>query len=163
MGDGFDQRLVFAPARAGDGAGGGVQCLAYALTALGDVDDNFGGAESLRVVAGGGDGDRGFSVQDAMAAGDAAGGDAGDFERNDFRVEQGHDPAHGPHKALGLGGAPVHVLGPVEREGFFRQFGGENFRRGAAGALDGGADVFAFGRFHLLERGDFDTGLFGEG
>ena len=49
-----------------------------------------------------------------MAAAGVAGGDAGDFERDDGCVEQGHDPANGTHEALGLGGAPVHVFGPVE-------------------------------------------------
>ena len=58
MGDGFDQRFVFAPARAGDGAGGGVESLADDMAALGDVDDDFGGAQGLGVVVGRGDDDR---------------------------------------------------------------------------------------------------------
>ena len=107
--------------------------------------------------------DRRLAVQDAMAAAGVAGGDAGDFERDNGGVKQRDEPADRANETLGLAGAPVHVLGPVEGENFFGQLGGQHFGGGAACALHGRADVFAFGRGDFLERGDGDAGLFGEG
>ena len=40
----FDQRFVFAPACAGDGARGRIECLANRLAPLGDVYNDFGAA-----------------------------------------------------------------------------------------------------------------------
>jgi hypothetical protein len=42
MNDGLDERLVFAPARAGDGARGRIERLADGMAALGYVNDNEG-------------------------------------------------------------------------------------------------------------------------
>ena len=89
-----------------------------------------------------------------MAAARVAGRDAGDLERNNCGIEQRHNPAHRAHEALRLACAPVHVLGPVEGEHFFGQFGGQDLGGGAARALDRRADVFALGRRDLFESLD---------
>ena len=97
-----------------------------------------------------------------MAAALIAGGDAGDFKRYDVGVEQGDYPADGADETLGLAGAPVHILGPVNGEDFFGEFGGEDFGGGAAGALHRCADIIAFRVGDFLERGDVDASLFCE-
>ncbi len=144
MEDGIDERLVFAPARAGDGARGLVEGLADFLFSLGDVDDDVGRAQCFGVGRRLVDDDRRVPVKYAMAAAGVAGGDAGDFERDDGGVEQCDDPADGADEALGLAGAPVHVLGPVEGEDFFRQIGAEHLRCGHSLALHRSAHILTF-------------------
>ncbi len=67
-----------------------------------------------------------------MSARGAAGGDAAELEGNDLVIEQGDQPAHGTHEALGLAGTPVHILGPVERGDFLGDEFGEKVERGLA-------------------------------
>ena len=102
-------------------------------------------------------------MQDAMAAAGIAGGDAGDFNRNDSRIEQCDHPAHRPHKPLRLAGAPIHILGPVNAQNFLWQFGGKQFRRCTARALDGRTGIFTLGVGNLFERIHSDAGLLRKG
>ena len=67
-----------------------------------------------------------------MAAAGVAGGDAGNLQRDDGRVKQRDDPADRTDEALGLAGAPVHILGPVDGEDFLGQFGRKHLGCGAA-------------------------------
>ncbi len=118
---GVDQRLILAPAGSGDG--GGWLCRGLGgfflffrrrrrrrMPRAMSRHRSFGAA----MVTGG------FAMQDAMAA-------AGVARRRclRFRAEQQQSRAvqrpkrTGAHETLGLAGAPVHVLGPVEGEGFF--------------------------------------------
>ncbi len=159
----LDERLVFAPARAGDGASGLVEGLADGLAALCRINDDEGFAQHFGVVLRSANHDRRFAVQHAVAAAGVAGGDACDFERNDGRVKQSDDPADGAHKALGLAGAPVHVFGPIEGEDFLGQIGGQRLLGGNAETLDGCADVLALCCGDFLKRSDGNAGLPGEG
>ncbi len=157
-----EQGLVFAPARAGNRAGGGVEGLADAVLALG----GGGGDEVLRqrggVVGGLVDFD-GAAGEDAMAFAGVAGGDASEFDGDDLVVEEGDHPADGADEALGGFAAPVHALGPVDSGDFLGQQFGQDFAGGAAFLLDGGGEVFALGVGDFFQRGDGDSGLSGEG
>ena len=98
--DGVEQRLVFAPARAGNGAGGGVESLANRVLALG----GGGGDEVLRkrvgVVRGLVDFDR-AAGKNAMASLVLPALMPPNSTRNDLAVEQRDHPAHRTHEALG--------------------------------------------------------------
>ena len=119
MNDGFNQRLVFAPSSAGDSARGRVERLANGLPAFGYIDDDIGFAQffsvTLRKIKPHGVG----AVQNAMAAAGVTRLDAGNLQWDNGRIEQRNDPADGPHIALRLARAPVHIFGPVEGENFF--------------------------------------------
>ncbi len=71
-------------------------------------------------------------MQHAMPAARIACGDPGNLQRHDGRIQQRHHPAHRPHKALRLARAPVHILGPVNRQHFLRQLGRQDLVRRAA-------------------------------
>jgi hypothetical protein len=66
-------------------------------------------------------------------------------------------------QTLGLGGAPVHIFGPVEAENFFGQFGGQDLGGGAAPALDGCANIFTLGVGDFFKRSNRHAGLLRKG
>ena len=86
MGDGFDQRLIFAPARAGNGAGGFIESFANFLAPRGNIDLNKYAAQFFGVVLWCIDDDRRFSVQNAVAAAGVSSGYAGDLNGDDGRA-----------------------------------------------------------------------------
>ncbi len=114
MDDSLDERLIFTPARAGNGAGRGVESLADRMPALGHIGDDKCLAQRFGVVCSLVDDHRRLAVQHAMAAACIPGGDPRDLQWNNRRIHQRDQPAHRPDKTLGLTGAPVHILGPVE-------------------------------------------------
>src|SRR5208337_2678584 len=68
MNDGLDKRFVLAPSGARDGARGRVERLANGLSALGYIDNDFGGAKRPCIVRCFCDNHRLLAVQHAMAA-----------------------------------------------------------------------------------------------
>ena len=161
--DGVEQFLVFAPARAGDGASGIVEGFADGVLALGVAGQDAGGAQLGARIRRARRAETGAGGQDSMSARGAAGGDAAEFEGDDLVVEQGDEPAHGTDEALGLAGTPVHVLGPVEGGDLLGDEFGEEIERGAAFFDHVGGEVFALGRGGRGERFERDSGFFGEG
>ena len=98
-----------------------------------------------------------------MAVGGAAGSLAGEGDGDDLFAEQAGEPEDGADEALGLAGAPVHILGPVDAGDLFGELGGDHFSSRAAAFERGGGEVFALRRGDGLEFGDGDAGLAGEG
>ena len=123
--DGVEQILVFAPARAGDGARGGVERFADCCSRSAAAGQHRACRQRRRRNR------RRASMAPRPTTGcdgprDAAGANAGKLERHDFAVEQGHQPAHRAHEALRRLAAPVHVLGPVDAGDLLGQRFGEN-------------------------------------
>src|SRR5271170_3728330 len=145
MRDGVDQRVVFAPAEAGNSTGGCVERLADSVAAGLDFGKNIGGLELLQILRGMSDLDGLIAMQDSMAEGLVAGSDSGELDRNHLVVEQCEQPAHRANEAFRLAWAPVHILGPVKRGEFFGKLSGKDSGRGLPFAENLGGNVFAFG------------------
>ena len=105
--EGFEQRIVGLDTDA-------CHSLADTVAALFGREDHSVIAEALLVIRGG-DGDL-TRAEAAMAAGQGAGADAGQFEGNDVFAQQGDDPADGTDEARAALAGPVHGLGEVQSE-----------------------------------------------
>ncbi len=160
--DGVEQRLVFTPAGAGNGAGGNVEIFTDALLALGCAGDDRSLGQRGDVVRRHADGQRTVR-QNAMAFAGAAGANAGKLQRHHFAVQQRDQPAHRAHEALGRLAAPVHVLRPVNAGNLFRQCLRQNVGSGAAFFLHGRGQILALRRRDFLESADRDVDLLRKG
>ena len=158
-----DEGVVFAPAGVGKGAADTVEGLADGVAAELDVGHDVGLGEGSGVGCGLGDLDGVGTEEDAVAVGLACGLVAAEGDGHDVRTEEREQPADGADEALGLAGAPVHVLGPVDGGELFGEFGGEDFGGGAAGLGAGGGDVVAFGGGDGLQGFHGDARFFREG
>ncbi len=158
---GVEQRLVFAPARAGNGASGGVESLANLLFSLLATEDP--GFLQRLDIWGSGAGNRDRSVgQNSMSARLVSGANAIELQRDDVAIEHGHQPAHRTHEAL-AGLAPVHVLRPVNGCDLFGQGLGQNFSGRAPLLPDYRGQVLALRSCDALQLGDLHAGFFCEG
>ena len=97
-----------------------------------------------------------------MPEAQASGLDSAEFQRYDFTVKHRQQPAHRAHKSLRLAGAPVHVLGPVERLNLFRQSLGQHLRRAPALFRHCGRKIFPFRIAHLVQLGNLHSGFPGK-
>src|SRR5205814_6221365 len=93
----------------------------------------------------------GVGVKDAMTACFLSCSNSGELDGHNFIVEQSNDPAYRTDKALRLGGAPVHILGPVNRSNLLGQSFGEYVSGGAAFAGDGCCEILALGCADLFQ------------
>src|SRR5215813_10787876 len=84
-------------------------------------------------------------VEDTMAASLLPCSDSGKLKRHNFSIEQCNHPAYGTYKALGLAGAPVHILRPIDRGDLFGQSFREYIGSRASFACDGCGEIFTFG------------------
>ena len=82
--------------------------------------------------------------QNSVPARFVAGANSVEFQRDDFAVEHGHQPAHRTHELL-TRLAPVHILGPVNRVDFLGKQLGQDFASHAAFLRYLRRQVFTFG------------------
>ena len=87
------KRLVFTPARAGDGASGGVERLANCVLAFGAAQ-NLGAAQRIDVGYSGAGIAQLRSARIRCPREYVPGANAVELKRNDLAVEHGHQPAH---------------------------------------------------------------------
>src|SRR5216683_4437039 len=104
----------------------------------------------------------GARTDEPMAAGSAAGRDAGDGNLQRLAVEHGYDPADGADEARSVEARPGHRSWPGEIVYCTREHGGENLlRRSPQFDLLGG-EVLALGRLNQEEIADVDALLLGK-
>ena len=88
---------------------------------------------------------------------------AGELDGHDFIAEQASEPEDGAHEALGLAGAPVHVLGPVDARRSLWELGGDHFSSRRPRLSVVAARYSPLGVVMRLELGDGDAGFPREG
>ncbi len=156
-----EQRFVFTPARAGDGARRRVERFANLMFAF-SAPQNFRRSQRINVSRSS-PRNRDCTIgQDAMSTRLLPCLNAIELERNRLSIEHRDQPPHRTHEALGRL-APVHILRPVDGGEFLRQKLGKNLRRAATLLRDLGREVFALRSSNSFQVGNVDASLLGEG
>ncbi len=98
-----------------------------------------------------------------MAAADIARGNPGNLQWNNRRIQQRHDPANRPDKALRLARAPIHILSPIKAQHFLGQLRRKHLRCGQSLTLQSSANILAFGVGDFNKRGEINASLLRKG
>ena len=162
VGDSVDQPLILAPAcprRSGNRPRHPVERLADRVTPRCDIGLDKCSAQGIEVRRRRSDRYRRLPMQNTVPAAQVSGADSANFQRNHFRIEQRHQPADWAHKALRLAGAPVHILGPVDRQHFPGQLSRQELSSRTPFAMRRRRHVLALGVGQLGQRSNFHASL----
>ena len=141
--------------------GMGLQFLGDFFLAAGRTDDDAVRIQLLLVIGETADTD-GVRTEEAVAAGDVSGGDAGDREFQGLAVEHRDDPSNGANEAGGVEASPRHRAWPGDVVDGAGEDGREDLFRGPAELGLLGGEVLALRGLDQKELVDVDTLLLGE-
>src|SRR6266571_845915 len=139
----------------------GLQFLGDFFLTAGRTDDDAVRMQLLLVIGEAADAD-GVRTEEAVAASDVSGRDAGDREFQGLAVEHRDDPSNGANEAGGVEASPSHRAWPGDVVDGAGEDGREDLFRGPAELGLLGGEVLALRGLDQKELVDVDTLLLGE-